>query len=172
MDRERRKETIETIGVIAIVASLVFLALETRQNTNALYADSRQSVLAAAQSELFHLVENPDLVVSVTKPVPLTAKEQVALSAWLAAAMRAREFSWLQYQDGTIGEAQWNTEVLVIRWTLDSERTLDWWEQVGRNNVNPDFVKFVDDDIQKHPGRLDSWRSETSWSKSTAPLGN
>lgn len=163
MKRKRRKEIIEAVGLIAIVASLVFLVLETRQNTNALSAESRQSVLTAAQTELFQIVENPDLVVSVTKEDPLTEEQQVALSAWLAAAMRAREFSWLQYRDGTIDEAQWSTEVLVIRWILDSKRTREWWVNVGRKYVNPSFADFVDDDMQSHPGTGDSWHAETDW---------
>ena len=38
MTRERLKDAVEIIGLIAIVASLVFLALEVRQNTTALEA--------------------------------------------------------------------------------------------------------------------------------------
>jgi hypothetical protein len=165
MNRKRHKEMFEAIGLSAIVVSVVFLALETRQNTNAVYAESRQSILTAAQSELFQIVENPELVVSVTKEDLLTEEEQVALSAWLTAAMRAREFSWLQHRDGTIDEAQWNTEVLVIRWILDSDRTRNWWVNVGRKNVNPSFADFVDGNMQSHPGTGDSWRAETNWAQ-------
>ena len=165
MKRKRRKDLIEAVGLIAIVVSLVFLVLETRQNTNALAAESRQSVLTGAQTELALIAENPNLVVSATKEGPLTAEEQVALGAWLAAAMRAREFSWLQYRDGTIGEEQWNTEVLVIRWTLDSKRSREWWMNVGRKTVNPTFADFVDNDIRNHPGTGDSWDAETNWAQ-------
>ena len=34
MNREQKKDVIETIGMVAIVASLIFLGLEVRQNTN------------------------------------------------------------------------------------------------------------------------------------------
>ena len=127
MERSKLADLSEIVSSIAIVVTLVYLTVEIRQNTNALYAESRQSVLTAAQTELFVLVENPNLIVSVAKDDPLTEEEQVALGAWLAAAMRAREFSWLQYRDGVIDEAQWETEVIIIRWLLDSERTRDWW---------------------------------------------
>ena len=165
MNRDHRKEVIEAVGLIAVVASLVFLALEIRQNTDALYSESRQSVLVAAQTELLQIVENPGLVVSATKEGPLTEEEQVALGAWLAAAMRAREYSWLQYRDGTIDDAQWETEVFVIRWMLDSARTQQWWVNIGRKNVNPDFGSFVDADIKNHPGAGDGWLSETNWAQ-------
>ena len=165
MNRDHRKEVIETVGLIAVVASLVFLALEIRQNTDALYSESRQSVLVAAQTELLQLVENPGLVVSATKEEPLTEEEQVALGAWLAAAMRAREYSWLQYRDGSIDDAQWETEVFVIRWMLDSERTRQWWVNIGRRNVSPGFGSFVDADMQSQPGTGDGWLSETNWAQ-------
>ena len=165
MDRSKLADLSEIVSSIAIVVTLVYLTVEIRQNTNALYAESRQSVLTAAQTELFALVENPNLIVSVAKDDPLTEEEQVALGAWLAAAMRAREFSWLQYRDGVIDEAQWETEVIIIRWLLDSERTRDWWANSGRFQSNLSFVAFVDAELQSHPTTLDSWRRETNWTK-------
>jgi hypothetical protein len=163
MNRKRRREIFEAVGLIAIVASLVFLALETRQNTNALYAESRQSVLTAAQTELFVLVENPDIVLTVLKDDPLTEEDQVKVGAWLAAAMRAREYSWLQHRDGIIDEAQWETEVAIILWILDTARTRDWWEKRGRFGSSAGFAEFVDSAIQNQPATVDGWRGETNW---------
>jgi hypothetical protein len=163
MNRKRRREIFEAVGLIAIVASLVFLALETRQNTNALYAESRQSVLTAAQTELFVLVENPDIVLTVLKDDPLTEEDQVKVGAWLAAAMRAREYSWLQHRDGIIDEAQWDTEVAIILWILSTARTRDWWENRGRFGSSAGFAEFVDSAIQNQPVTGDGWREETNW---------
>jgi hypothetical protein len=47
MERESRRELFETIGLVAVVATVVVLIVKTRQNTGTLYAQSRQSVLAA-----------------------------------------------------------------------------------------------------------------------------
>ena len=163
MDRERRKEVFELVGLISIVASLAFLGLEIRQNTNALYAESRQSVLTAAQSELFEVVRDPDLVLAVLEEEPLSAANQVKLGAWLTAAMRAREFSWLQYRDGIIDEAQWETEVAIVLWLLDAPRTRDWWENSGRFVYSAGFVEFVQGTIAGVPANGDAWRLETNW---------
>ena len=48
MNREQRKGIIEAFGLIAIVASLIFLAYETRQNTIAIQQESQQTILAIA----------------------------------------------------------------------------------------------------------------------------
>ena len=42
MDREQRKDIYEAVGLAAIVASLIFLALEVRQNTTAMSAAAFQ----------------------------------------------------------------------------------------------------------------------------------
>ena len=163
MDRSKLADFSEIISSIAIVVTLIYLTVEIRQNTNALYAESSQSVLSAAQTELFELMENPDIVLSMIQTDPLTAEDQVRIGAFLAATMRAREFSWLQFQSGIIDEAQWGTEIAVIRSILDSPRSRDWWENNGRNNFDAGFVEFVDRENQNHPATGDSWRADTIW---------
>jgi hypothetical protein len=163
MERSKLADYSEIISSMAIVVTLIFLSVEIRQNTNALYAESSQSVLSAAQSELFELMENPDIVLNMIKPDPLTAEDQVKIGAFLAATIRTREFSWLQFQSGIIGEAQWGTETAVIRSLLDSPRARDWWENNGRNNFDAGFVAFVDRENQNHPATGDSWRADSIW---------
>jgi len=51
MDRSKLADLSEIVSSIAIVITLIFLTVEVRQNTNALHAQSRQSVLEAAQVE-------------------------------------------------------------------------------------------------------------------------
>ncbi len=165
MSPQARRDVIESVGLIAIVATLIFLAVETRQNTAALYAESRQSVLAASHSELFMIVENPDLLLSVTSGETLNAEQQVRLGAWLAASMRSREFSWLQYRDGIIDDAQWQAEVLIIRFILDSIRTREWWQVVGQYNSHPEFVEFVQSEVLNEAATGDSWQIEANWAQ-------
>ena len=163
MDRERRRDLFEAIGLLAIVASLVFLAIEIGQNTNALHGQSRQSVLEAAQNELFLLVENPEISLSVVKEGPLTPEENVMLDAYLAATLRAREYAYLQFQDGAIDEEQWNAELAVAKSILNAERVRRWWDVVGRSNTSPEFSKFVDSQIISEPVTGGGWQDFVNW---------
>ena len=164
MDREKRREVFEAIGLLAIVASLIFLAVEINQNTNALYGQSRQSVLEAAQTELFVLVEHPEVSLSVVKEGPLTPEENVRLDAYLSATLRAREYAFLQYQDGAIDEAQWNAEIAVTKSILNAERVRLWWNVIGRNNSSPEFSEFVDSEITAEPVTEGGWNEFVNWS--------
>jgi len=172
----------EIVSSIAIVVTLIYLTVEVQQNTDALHAQSRQSVLTSGQSELFAMLEYPDIVKSITKKEPLTSDEHVRLNMILVAMMRGREYSWLQYQNGIIDEAQWQTELAVIifildsqrtrdwwekvgrnAFILDSQRTRDWWEKVGRNAFSDQFSEFVDSLIQNNPPTEVLWKSITNW---------
>jgi len=163
MDREQRRELFEAIGLLAIVASLIFLAVETRQNTNALYGQSRQSVLAAAQSELFLLVDHPEISLSVIKDDPLTPEENVRLDAYLAATLRAREYAWLQYGNGAIDEEQWNAEFAVTQSIMNAERVRRWWDVVGRGNSSPEFADFIDSQVIATPVTDGGWKTFSDW---------
>ena len=123
MDRSKLADLSEIVSSIAILITLIYLTVEIRQNTSALNAQSRQAVLEAAQTELFMLMENPDVTLSMTKDGPLSEREQIRLDNFYTAAIRGREFSWLQYRDGSIDEDQWATELAVLISILDSQRS-------------------------------------------------
>ena len=163
MNRKRRREIFEAVGLIAIVGSLVFLALETRQNTNALYAESRQSVLAGAQHDLLIQLDNPDIGLSVIKSEPLTPKEHVRLSVFLTTSLKAKEFAWLQYQDGVIDEEQWHSQIVVIQVIFDAQRNRRWWDKLGREYFKGGFRDFIDSVIAGQPATDRLWDMESSW---------
>jgi hypothetical protein len=168
MKSERRKDTLEAIGLIAIVASLIFLAVETRQNTNALFAASRQAVMGAALQELFLQFENPDIALSITKDGPLTPEEHIRLDTFLTSTLRAREFAWLQYKDDIVDQAQWDTEVAVIETVFDSQRNRDWWNNLGREYFGTGFVRFIDSVFSRQPATNEMWGKAANWSTPTA----
>ncbi|MDH3439947.1 MAG: hypothetical protein OEM63_04280 [Gammaproteobacteria bacterium] len=90
----------EIVTSIAILATLVYLAVEINQNTKALHGQTRQAVLDASQIEIFEFADNPDLAINIVKEGPLSEAESVQLHMTLVATMRLREFSWLQFRKG------------------------------------------------------------------------
>ena len=84
---------------IAILVTLVFLVVQMQQNTVAIEAQTRQSILAGAQAELLTLVENSEITVLQVKP-ELTELENATLDAWFAPQLRSREYAWIQHQSG------------------------------------------------------------------------
>jgi hypothetical protein len=163
MKLEKLSALAELVASIAIVVTLVYLTIQVRQNTEALNAQSRQSVLTSAQTELLTSVAHPEMIVAITKPGALTAEENIELDAYLTASMRSREFSWLQFQSGLIDEEQWKTELAVIRSIMSAPRIRLWWTRLGRTYVSSEFAAFVDG-LNKNPSASDDWDTITHWS--------
>jgi hypothetical protein len=153
----------DILGVVAVIASLIYVARQVRQNTAAIYAQSRQAVLTASQTEIFAEMDNPDVVTSILKSGPLTPEEQIRLNSWLFALMRAREFSWLQHGNGAIDDVQWQTEVGLIKFIFDSQRTRDWWNAIGRGPFGKGFAGFIDGVLDGQPATETSWHRVACW---------
>ncbi len=84
MSLESYASLAEIIGVTLVVPSLIYVAIQLRQNTNAVRAQSRQAVLTASQAELFVQIERPEISLSIINPSVLTQEEQVRLSSFFS----------------------------------------------------------------------------------------
>jgi hypothetical protein len=165
MNRERRRDLFEAVGLLVVVASLLILILEIRQNTNALYAQSRHAIMEASQLELILQFDNPDIALSIIKEDSLTQEEQIRLDAFLTSTLRAREFAWLQYRDGVIDDDQFATELAVITTIFDASRNRRWWNVLGREYVSGEFGTFIDDVLESRAATDTVWQSVPVWER-------
>lgn len=155
----------EIVTSIAVLATLVYLAVEINQNTKALHGQSRQAVLDASQIEIFNFANNPELAINIVKEEPLSESQSVRLHMTLVATMRLREFSWLQFREGTIDESQWATEYGVMQMLLGTPRTRHWWNTVGRHPFSSEFVEFVDESLEDQPVTNENWKQMQTWTQ-------
>jgi hypothetical protein len=51
----------EIIGVTLVIASLIYVARQLRQNTEMMRAESRNAIQHSKQQELFLVAQNPDI---------------------------------------------------------------------------------------------------------------
>lgn len=153
----------ELIGVILVIASLIYVAKQLRQNTNAVRAQSRQSVLAASQAELLMTIERPSITVYLGSSESLSKEEQASVASYLFAIFRAREFAWLQHNNGVIDDTQWSTELAVLLFFIDSQRVRDWWENVGQSAYGVEFSAFVNGLCKEHVLTNTTFNAMVSW---------
>ena len=79
MNMEQLANFAEVIGVALVIASLIYVAKQLRQTTEALHAQSRQSVLNGSQAELFVLVADPALAKSFVDGYELSPDDNIRL---------------------------------------------------------------------------------------------
>ena len=162
----------EIVGVILVIASLVYVAQQVRQNTDAVRSQSRHAMLAASQTELFAQMDNPGTAIDITKPDALTPEEHVTLSCWLFALFRARQFAWLQHRNGAIDDSQWETELAVIRFYFDSQRVQDWWTLLGRAAFGHEYADFIDSVMRAQSPTETLVQALGKWTASNQPMGS
>jgi hypothetical protein len=116
----------EIVGSIAILATLIFLALQIRQNTRAIEASASQDAADAESNALVQMLSYPEVATCLTKD-ELTDVEVVRLFAYLSLLLRAHEQYWRQYELGVIDEATLARYqgALVAQLSFPSSR--NWW---------------------------------------------
>ena len=128
----------QIIGVILIIASLVYVAVQVRQNTDAQLTASRQATLAAHVELLGRSMDYPEATEALGESV-----EDVQFNAWLVMYLRITEFAWYQYQNGILDKVSWESYSAPTAAVFQSERAKRVWDS-NVIRLDPGFRAFVD----------------------------
>ena len=137
----------ELIGGAAVIATLIYLAIQLRQNTKGIRAQSYYNVLSgknslyrqlAADAELFNIViqglaANPPLA-SVTEG----ARAHLILYAF----MNEFETTYLLYKAGAVEEEIWLRDKAQMAGMIGFPGMINWWS-LGKQYFHKDFVAEV-----------------------------
>jgi len=134
----------EIVSSVAIVATLIYLAIQTQQTNEALIATSRQATLMGDVTLIAALVSNPEAGGNLRKPLAeLTEAEEIQLANTFAGLMRTREFAWLQFKSGVLDEPTFESYLETLtRWIRDYEVPRHYWNMWSVNS-NPEFADYV-----------------------------
>ena len=145
MKVEKLSAVAELVSSIAILATLGYLAIQTQQNTQAIQATVRQSMLTEDRELLFWQFEYPWLDMISIDEREFSPDELFQVRAFLTAFFRSRENQWLQLQAGVIDEVTWSTYRSPLANVLRSEVVRENWRfRVERGEFTAGFVAEVD----------------------------
>ena len=133
----------EIVSSIAIVVTLVYLAIQVQQSTVSLNAESRTNLYDIQWRVLDHQINKPEIRASFTQDEPLTDEQKIVLNAFLFEFFGQREFMWLQYQSGIVDEQTMETLISDVVSFLDTPRIRDWWGRVSDFFFEPGYVELV-----------------------------
>ena len=140
----------EIVSSLAILATLIYLAIETTQNTRATEASSRQATLARDVEALYLNVNNPKLLLNMVNK-NMTDEEKAQLSSFLFAYVRLREANYLDWKSGALDDTTWESYVNAITGPFNYEQPRNWWEHFRDSGFDPSFVELVDSILAKTP---------------------
>jgi len=134
----------ELCGAAAVVVTLVYLAVQLRQNNELLRSGSRQALVGNDVTSLAANLQHTDVFAKYVSEQVLSQEEQLQMSFMFALDLRNREFEYFQYQNGLLDEETWLSYRQVILINHSSTLGRRWWDKVGRSIVDPKFAKAVD----------------------------
>jgi len=147
---------LEAFGIVAVVASLILVAFELRQNTNAVRATAVQEATTVARDQILMSVQNPDIVrISVTPYSELNELDKrrafwINRSFWIG-----MQGLYRQHDLGVFPDEEWQfwTRVICANYHDEDENEYDMWPG-NSATLAEDFVRFVEGCTSNVPGVL------------------
>ena len=149
------KETAEVLGVLGVIASLVFVAMEIRQNTDAVRSTAIQGMLDQSFAANLTPVDNASLRDAIySTPEELTDDQRRQLGWFYAALIRLQLNRYSQAGIGVVDEA--TVLDLGARGGVYQTATFrSWWKLQG-GRYSDDFEQWFDSIVNGPPVEM-SW---------------
>lgn len=147
------------VGGIAVLVTLIYLALQVRQNTAAQKASAIQSWFNSRA--LIHAMpaQCPELSAAIGTGLKnaksLTQENWIQFGLWCQTAIQAVAVVRELHQRGTITDHIYQTEIQSVAGLLHSwPGARQWWEAGGRSQLPPDLVRTME---ATDPERFTAW---------------
>ncbi len=138
----------ETMGFLAVVAGLVFVGLEVRQNTIATRGQTRQSLNSDYVEFLMAIATSPDLFQQYNDQF-LSGSSNAGSFAMMA-RLRNLENVFLQVQERAVGPSVLATYGWTDSQSLGSQAFRDWWP-TRRSRFDLGFVAELEAEYDLAP---------------------
>jgi len=141
----------EIISSIAILVTLIYLSIQTQQNTAAIQANTRQTMITTDLEMLTAGMDHSSALVNMRKGEELSDEEKNRIVTWLIMLVRTREYQWFQYKNGLLDKQTWEAYLSGMGSNLSFPRTRWWWNHVAYDFFDHEFVDEVNKYLTDKP---------------------
>ena len=137
----------EIVGAIAVVATLVYLARQLRQNTASVQASAYQTWVGAnLQVNLATIDQHFSAVAAkgIYDSKDLDHDSFMMFALWNHSIFQMIQATDYMYRLGAIDEALWESEISRAAVHLGLPGVRQWWDAGGRTQLAPQFVELVE----------------------------
>ncbi len=136
-------------GSVGIVLSLIFVGIQVRQNTAALYRNEHNSTMAQWTVIRMGIAQNRDIAELMTGGLSadstLDPADQLRLEQFLSEQMWASFHIWDREQRGVFAKGTYESAVgAYVTSLLAAPRASIWWKNAKGVGFFPPFVAVVD----------------------------
>ena len=144
----------EIVSAIAVVVTLIYLAIQIKHskesldaNTKAIRGQAISDITRNVHDQMHMLIQGHDVAAAFQRfatEESLGKLDAFLLDSVLSAIFVARQNEFFQWKQGLLDEDVFRSLHHVILSCLGSPNGQHWWENEGRRMYTPDFIEFVD----------------------------
>ena len=138
----------ELIGAVAVVISLIYVAIEIRQNTKATRFQTTQQLISA-NAEANYLISSDTELASIMRKglmdrSSLDEEEEIRFNTWLISSFKQFDFAYHQFVSGELDKQFWETmDYELPIWVASLPGIAEWWDQ-DKQRLTPGFVEYIE----------------------------
>ncbi len=159
----------EIIGALAVVVTLVYLAVQVRHSKEALDANTKairgqaiSDVTRNVQEHMHMVVQGQDMATALQKLASedsLDPHNALLIDFFLTAVFVARQNEYFQWKQGLLDESVFRSLHHIIFSILETQGGQHWWQHEGRRLIAPEFAEFVNEIFRERSSEsLPSWK--------------
>jgi hypothetical protein len=142
------------VAAIGVIATLIYLSVQIRQNTKAVRSSSIQNLVQSFSTTAQAAIENEDIIPLLLKgntgADALTEVERARLHFWFIMTFRRFEGVYFQRDLGIVDADVIDGFERSHLAVLASKGAQDWWVN-SKGIFNSGFVRYVEMLLEKHP---------------------
>lgn len=152
MNPEKLNHWFTLIANVGVLIGIIFLALELRQNTEMMKAQTRDA-MTEKQMGFYELqISNPEVSKSFLDYTGYqTSAEQFPAFTIIRSQLRMWENEWYQYQKGLFEDEEFAPRISLWRTMLTSENYRSFWQRV-RGEHSPGLRAQIDSIVEELNG--------------------
>ncbi len=143
----------ELVGGIAVIASVLYLAIQIRHGLNGYRSTMTQEVTSHFSRMQLEIAKSPELLAAWDKAErgeSLTPLEQRAVLQVVSSYMIGFENLFIQYKSGMLGEDAYLARRVVIKHVLACTGALEWWQASGASQHSDEFSNEVNSLLEEN----------------------
>jgi hypothetical protein len=143
----------QVLGALGVIASLLYLATQVRQNNRASAVAAKLASTQLLSEFVDSLITNPELMdLWLRGRKNLASLNDIEHFRFANMCLKAFWFfsaAQFQLRIGTLPEEDWVEFHAVIRFWLEGQGVRAWWDKTGKTRFGKSFVLFVDGEIAR-----------------------
>jgi hypothetical protein len=137
----------ELLGAIGVIASLVYVGIQVRQNTRSVRAATYDAMVRTSGDFLSPLIEDPELAAAFERAVAswpeVDPRSRERVMYLLTQLFRNWENAFFQWKQGTLAQGLWAPWRRVILSYYHQPGLQEWWK-VRKTAYSEEFQRYLE----------------------------